>query len=79
MNVDGSNKRRLTDVPGADSYPSVSADGTRIAFDSSRAGGRDIYVMNIDGTNQARLTTSGRAGTDNQAGVSNSNPAWSPF
>ncbi len=79
MNVDGSNKRRLTDVPGADSYPSVSADGTRIAFDSSRAGGGDIYVMNIDGTNQARLTTSGRAGTDNQAGVSNSNPAWSPF
>ena len=79
MNVDGSDKRRLTDAPGSDSYPSVSADGTRIAFDSSRDGGREIYVMNIDGTNQVRLTTSGRERSGNESGVSNSNPAWSPF
>ena len=69
MNVDGSDKRRLTTAPGADSNPSVSADGTRIAFDSSRGGGREIYVMNLDGSNPIRLTGTG----------SNSNPAWSPF
>ena len=79
MNVDGSNKRRLTNAPEADSYPSVSPDGSRIVFDSSRDGATEIYVMNIDGTNPVRLTTSGTAGGGDDRGVSNSNPAWSPF
>jgi len=79
MNVDGSDKRRLTNTPGADSNPSVSADGTRIAFDSSRHGGTEVYVMNLDGTNPVRLTTTGSEGADGARGISNSNPAWSPF
>lgn len=78
MSVDGSNKRRLTDSPGQDSNPSVSGDGTQIVFDSARSGAVEIYVMNLDGSNPVRLTRSGTAGSGDDDGVSNSNPAWSP-
>ena len=37
-------------------HPSWSPDGNRIAFDSNRDGDHEIYVMNVDGTNQVRLT-----------------------
>jgi TolB protein len=53
--------------------PVWSPDGTRIAFASNRdqAGGFDIYVMNRDGSNVKRLTTS-------RPGVINITPTWSP-
>ena len=79
MNVDGSEKRRLTNAPGQDSNPTVSPDGKRIVFDSERDGVTEIYVMNIDGTGQVRLTTSGTPRSGDVRGISNSNPAWSPF
>jgi hypothetical protein len=54
--------------------PMVAAqgDGGKIVFASERDGGgsnypTNIYVMNVDGSNQTRLTTEGAA-----------NPAWSP-
>jgi Tol biopolymer transport system component len=38
--------------------PGFSADGTTIAFASSRTGNGDIYVMNANGSGQTRRTTS---------------------
>jgi TolB protein len=46
-----------------------SPDGSKIAFDSSRSGNYEIYVMNADGTGQTNVT-------DNPA--DDSAPDWSP-
>jgi dipeptidyl aminopeptidase/acylaminoacyl peptidase len=48
---------RLTAEPG-DGHPSWSPDGSRIAFSSQRDGNGEIYVMNVDGTGQTRITRS---------------------
>ena len=48
----------LTANPALDTSPSVSPDGTRIAFISSRDGQPDIYVMPAAGGDATRLTTS---------------------
>lgn len=37
--------------------PDWSPDGEKLTFYSNRGGNYDIYVMNADGTNEARLTT----------------------
>lgn len=59
IDADGSNPRRLTDVPGFKIDPAVSPDGRKIAF----ALGADpllqqslIYIMNSDGTDLEQLT-----------------------
>jgi len=56
MNADGSNKIRLTQVEGDDTYPFWSPDGKKIAFTSYRDGNAEIYVMKADGSQQTRLT-----------------------
>jgi len=48
--------------------PSVSADGTKIAFLSDRNGATDIYVIGVDGTGELRVTNTPEP--ENQ-------PAWS--
>jgi TolB protein len=53
---DGSDLRRLTDHPGYDAEATISHDGTRIVFTSTRDGDIDIYVMNADGSDVRRLT-----------------------
>ena len=78
MNADGADQGRLTSERGDTSTPAGTAfqvdpafspDGSKIAFASARAGSLDIYVMDADGSNTRRLTT-----TDgNQA-----QPTWSP-
>jgi dipeptidyl aminopeptidase/acylaminoacyl peptidase len=67
----GSGETNLTGSSKAfDGDPSWSPDGTKIAFTSERDNGdREIYVMNADGSNPTRLTTS--PGFDE-------NPSWSP-
>src|SRR5438093_2165734 len=55
MRANGNDQKRLTTSPGTDSFPSWSPDGSRIVFESTRAGNTDIYVMNADGSDQRPL------------------------
>lgn len=63
MNANGSDKSRVTkerEILGAstadDSQPSYSPSRGKIVFSSDRDGDRDLYVMDIDGTDVRRLT-----------------------
>jgi Tol biopolymer transport system component len=56
---DGSNLRKLTDLPNADvNVGSWSPDGHLIALDAMIAGNTDIYVVNLEGGPARRLTDS---------------------
>jgi Tol biopolymer transport system component len=59
MNADGSNLKRLLDLPGWE-YGGVSwsRDGKKIAFANDRLGNGDyaIWVMNADGSNRKEIT-----------------------
>ena len=56
MDANGSNQTRLTNST-LDFSPSISGDGSKIAFVSYRDGGNaEIYIMDADGSNQTRLT-----------------------
>ncbi len=70
MNVDGSERTRLTEDPALDSSPCWSPDGERIAFVSFRHGNVDIYVMNVDGSDVVRITDDPAVDKD---------PVWSPL
>ena len=47
---------RLTTDPAADRFPTLSADGTTIAFRSERDGNSEVYLMDRNGSNQRRVT-----------------------
>ena len=71
VNPDGSNATNITKTPNADEmYPHVSPDGTKVAFlvEKGKAGKRtrDVYYMNIDGTDRIKVGQNGRQ------------PFWSP-
>lgn len=71
MAPNGSGVTRLTNNPAIDSNPSLSPDGTRIAFSTFRDGPfSEIYSMNSDGTDKLNLTK-----TPNSHDY---DPAWSP-
>ncbi len=55
--VDGSSVIQLTNDPGDDVHPCFSADGSKIAFASSRSGNWDIYIMDVDGRSVEQLTS----------------------
>lgn len=57
MTLDG-RKTQLTDNDSFDGFATPSRDGRYVAFYSGRDGDYEIYVMDIDGRNQRRLTTS---------------------
>jgi Tol biopolymer transport system component len=59
MKADGTGQRRLTINGASDMLPCWSPDSQKIAFCSSRDGGRSIYVMNIDGTGVVQLVATG--------------------
>jgi hypothetical protein len=50
--------RKVVDDPSSATEPAFSPDGSRIAFTSARDGQPEIYVMDADGGNVARLTNS---------------------
>jgi Tol biopolymer transport system component len=53
---DGTDLKRLTNTPGYDAEGTISPDGRRIIFTSTRDGDIELYEMNIDGSSQRRLT-----------------------
>jgi TolB protein len=56
MNPDGTRLERLTRNQGSNEDPHFSPDGNFIVFSSTRAGRKNVYVMNVDGTFVKRLT-----------------------
>lgn len=60
---------RITDLPGFDCYPSFSPDGEQIVYMSEREGNRDLYIMDREGNDVARLT---------EGPAHDYEPAWSP-
>jgi TolB protein len=58
---------QLTHDGGRNDFPSWSPDGRHLVFQSSRAGGEQIWEMLADGSNQKQLTSTG----------SNTQPNWS--
>lgn len=56
-NADGSKIKRLTDSNSYDAEATISPDGKKIIFTSTRDGDLDLYVMDISGKNVKRLTT----------------------
>jgi len=59
----------LTNNPAIETSPTWSPDGKRIAFESDRHGGPQIFMMEIDGGEAERLTYKGNYNVE---------PAWSP-
>lgn len=53
---DGKIVKPLTTGPGYNAEATLSADGKKIVFTSSRDGDLEIYTMNADGTGARRLT-----------------------
>jgi TolB protein len=68
MNADGSNNVKLTGTSDS-REPSVSPDGSRIAYISKLSGNYDIWVMDISSRKSVQIT-------DNKS--DESSPSWSP-
>jgi TolB protein len=70
MHADGSDERPLLVQPGDQRYPTVSPDGTLLAYTSqNEQGNADLWIANADGSGGHLAYDSGR---DDSA------PAWSP-
>jgi Tol biopolymer transport system component len=63
--ADGGDLRRLTTNEAYDAEATVSPDGKRVIFTSTRDGDIELYVMNVDGTDVQRVTQ--RVGYDGGA------------
>ncbi len=55
--LEGNILRQLTDEPGYDAEPTVSPDGKKIVFTSTRSGDLELYTMDIDGSNVKQITS----------------------
>jgi TolB protein len=69
MGTDGGEKRELATGVDLNASPSISPDGSQIAFAGSTSGNTDVYVIGADGKNLRRLTTTRAL---------EASPAWSP-
>jgi TolB protein len=54
---DGADIKTLFKTPGYDAEATISRDGKKIVFTSTRDGDLDLYVMDANGSNVKRLTT----------------------
>jgi len=54
--TDGKNVTQLTTTAGYDAEATLSFDGKKIVFTSTRNGDLDIYTMNVDGSDLKQLT-----------------------
>jgi large repetitive protein len=70
--ADGSNMRRITDIPGFEYQPNWSSDGTKLLLrvddESGQSGG--VWSVKADGSDPVDLTK--------RAGVVGGTPDWSP-
>jgi Tol biopolymer transport system component len=48
--------KQLTSTPGYDAEATVSPDGKKIVFTSTRSGDLELWTMDIDGSNQKQIT-----------------------
>lgn len=55
--IAGTDVTRLTNSPGADQRPSLSADGSKVAFISLRTGLARVWLMNSDGSSPVEVAT----------------------
>ncbi|MFN1834729.1 TolB family protein [Balneola sp. MJW-20] len=46
----------LTNTPGYDAEPTVSPDGSKIVFTSTRTGDLELFIMDTDGSNVRQIT-----------------------
>jgi Tol biopolymer transport system component len=69
VNADGSGLRRLTTNAANDFDPTLSPEGTMIAFRSDRDGDNEVYVMRADGSRQRDVS---------REPVDDWGPTWSP-
>jgi Tol biopolymer transport system component len=68
MNADGSGVQNLTNLPAGYASPSLSPDGAKVAFASTRSGTTQVWAMNTDGSGLTQLTNLRHATA----------PRWSP-
>ncbi len=52
----GNITNQLTQTPGYDAEATVSPDGNKIVFTSTRSGDLELWTMDIDGNNQKQIT-----------------------
>jgi len=52
----GNQIKQLTNEPGYDAEPTVSPNGDKIVFTSTRSGDLELFTMNIDGTDIKQIT-----------------------
>ena len=69
LRLDGGVIRQLTRGPSINVSPTVSVDGSQLAFTSDRGGTPQVYVMSLGGGQARRVTYKGSY---------NTNPAFSP-
>lgn len=70
-NAEGTGLINVSNDAGDDANPTWSPDGTRLAFQSKRSGGRwDLFTVNWDGSGLTNIT--------NTPTVDEVNPVWSP-
>src|SRR4030095_11520093 len=62
VRADGTERRRVTSLPGYNGTPTWSRDGKTILFVSNRSGKYKLYTMGLDGSNATLLTYSGGYG-----------------
>lgn len=54
--LEGNIKKQLTSTPGYDAEATVSPDGSKIVFTSTRSGDLELYTMDADGSNVKQIT-----------------------
>lgn len=55
--LNGNVIKQVTNSPGYDAEATVSPDGKKIVFTSTRSGDLELYTMDIDGSNVKQITT----------------------
>ncbi|MBR9921714.1 MAG: hypothetical protein GYB31_12820 [Bacteroidetes bacterium] len=55
--LEGNIIRQLTDEPGYDAEATLSPDGSKIVFTSTRSGDLELWTMNVDGSDVKQVTS----------------------